>query len=78
MERYSDLPVGTKVYYTGDIANHPNTGTIQASYSNRWNPRQYDIAFDDGSVHLGILPSNFGRAHSKGGHRFEVLAEREF
>ncbi len=39
---------GTRVYYTGDMANFPSYGTVLRCYSaTRYTPETVDIAFDE-------------------------------
>ena len=34
MNRNNLLPIGTEIYYTGDMANHPGKGTVKAHHKN--------------------------------------------
>ena len=65
-EDYKNLPVGTKVHYKGDAANHSANGTITKVHY----PGAYEIKMDDGTVRPGVMASNFGSGY--GGHRYEV------
>jgi len=73
-DNYTNLPIGTRVRYTGDSANHEGFGEIMRCYSNRWYDSQYDIKLLDGREMNGIQPSNFGEG--RGGHRFELHTEQ--
>ena len=55
----SNLEAGTRIIYTGDMANLSGKGSIVAVTSNRWSPCQYDIKLDDGREMKAIQPSNF-------------------
>ena len=68
------LAVGTRIYYTGDMANQPDEGTVVAVRPpDRWGGESYDICLDDGRTMRGIYPSNY----SGPGKRFWTLDEWE-
>lgn len=41
------LPVGTAIYYTGDVANHEGFGEIAGVHVSAW-ATQYEVLFEDG------------------------------
>ena len=44
-----NLPIGTDIYYTGDMANQPGRGTVvHIIPPSRWADRQYQVLFTDG------------------------------
>jgi hypothetical protein len=47
-------PIGTEIYYAGDIANTPGFGTIVRLTPNERFGATYDIELDDGRPLLGI------------------------
>jgi len=48
LERYDNLKVGQRIYYTGDMANFPTYGTItKIILPDRWGGVSYLIKFDD-------------------------------
>ena len=51
------LEVGTKIYYTGDMANMDGFGEITNEISDRWGLR-YEIAMNDGRE-MCITPASF-------------------
>lgn len=54
------MQVGTRVYYTGDAANHPAFGTIAEIHpANRWGGKTYRISLDDGREFDGTTTSGF-------------------
>lgn len=70
-QAYKNLPVGTRVIYTGDMANHAGRGSVVAVTSNRWSPCQYDLLMEDGREMKAIQPSNFDGP----GRRFILQSE---
>ena len=65
---------GTRIYYTGDMANIEDFGTIsRVVHSPRWGT-SYDIVLDDGRLLRGISPMNFAPSP---GRRFWPLNEWE-
>ena len=73
--KYTKLTEGTKVYYTGDMANVDGAGVItKVNPPDRWYAVSYNIVLEDGRECLHIMPSNFGMG---GGCRFQVMSERE-
>jgi hypothetical protein len=72
--QFVGLPVGTKIYYVGDVCNSPSFGEITAVTSSPWSPCQYNMLMVGGEVVKGILPSNFGGLE-RGGHRFRLQVE---
>ena len=65
-------PVGTGVYYTGDVANQPGNGTVTAIRpANQWAAESMDITLDDGREMRAIQISNF----SGPGRRFWTMDE---
>lgn len=71
MQRFDSLGTGTRIIYTGDVANHAGRGEIVAVTSNRWSPCQYDIRLEDGREMRAVQPSNFEGI----GRRFELESE---
>lgn len=69
---HDNLAVGTKVYYTGDVANIDGHGAIVAIRPpSRWGGQSYDIVLDDGREMLGTYPNAFEGA----GRRFMTIDE---
>ena len=78
---FSDLTVGTKVFYTGDMANIEGFGVVTAQYTTNWGSL-VDLEIegieteDAPRIMRGISPLNFSGA----GRRFilhsEYVAER--
>lgn len=69
-----ELPIGTRIYYGGDMANKSGFGTITASASDKWG-QFVDIKMDDGrdKKHLPVcLFSPVYKGH--GGTRFVTVA----
>ena len=63
---------GTRVYYTGDSANHPSEGAISRVIRDpKWG-LSYDIVFDDGRLFRSVNPLAFNDGV---GRRFYPLAE---
>ena len=63
---------GTRVYYTGDMANIEAEGTICKVYNDpRWGI-SYDIVFDDGRLFRKVSPLSFQEGP---GRRFYLLTE---
>jgi hypothetical protein len=70
---FDQLTVGTRVRYTGDMANAEGVGEIfEVCAPNRWNYQQVNIRLDDGRVMLGIHLCAFDPAP---GQRFQLLAD---
>lgn len=69
----ANLSVGTRVHYTGDMANMPAVGTITEVYSDRWG-NHIRIVWDeeDGEQkpESVVSPANFGKTLS---HRFWTM-----
>jgi len=69
---YTKLKIGTKIYYTGDMANPEGRGKI-VRITHSFYPVEYWIKLTDGRLWEKVLPSNF-----KGiGRRFWVEKEYE-
>jgi len=69
---YTEMTVGTRIYYTGDMANIESEGTIyNVVHDPRWG-QHYDLHFDDGRISRGIHPVAF---QPSPGRRFWPLAE---
>lgn len=65
-------PVGTGIYYTGDMANQPGRGTVAAIRpATRWSSESMDITLEDGREMRGIQISNFSGI----GRRFWTMDE---
>ena len=63
---------GTRVYYTGDAANHESEGTVSRIINDpKWG-LSYDIVFDDGRLFRGVNPLAFNEG---AGRRFYPLDE---
>ena len=61
MTEHRELTVGTRVYYTGDAANHDGFGKIVRQYQDRWG-EFVDIDIDESAEPfgcLGISAANF-------------------
>ena len=67
------MELGTRIYYTGDRANHEDAGTIVGiNPATKYGPVSYDIDLDDGRELRGLYPSAFGKGP---GRRFWALDE---
>lgn len=65
------LAVGTRIYYTGDMANCEGEGTIDAIIpADKFRSKSYNITMDDGRVWLFVFSASFGNAP---GDRFCTL-----
>lgn len=73
---YEQLTAGTKIYYTGDIANQSEFGEVTRQYTDKWG-QWVDIVLDDGRECLGISPSNFNGIGSRFQLRSEYDRERQ-
>ena len=54
----SKLQPGTRIYYTGDMANSEDRGVIIKRYSDRWGDF-VDIKFDTGRISRRIYTMSF-------------------
>jgi len=71
---YAKMTAGTRIYYTGDMANLESEGTIyNVVDSLRWG-LSYDLHLDDGRIFRGVFPTSFTPGP---GRRFWPLAEWE-
>jgi len=68
------IPVGTRIYYTGDAENDDGYGLVRAlRHHRRWKETaSYDITMDDGRQFLGIFPTSFA---PQPGQRFWTVAD---
>ena len=67
------MTTGTKIYYTGDVANQPDEGTvIDVVKSNFYNCDTFNILLDDGRFFPQVMPSSFSGG---AGCRFFTLAD---
>lgn len=56
----ADLPIGTTIYYTGDMANHDGTGSIVAHRpATKWGPASVDVLMEDGRTMNALWPNMF-------------------
>lgn len=70
-----ELIIGTRIYYTGDMANASDHGMITAERpANRFAPLSYDITLDDGRTFKGVWAIAFDPGP---GRRFWTDAEYE-
>jgi len=76
MTTLQDLPNGTKIYYTGDMANAEDFGVVIEQSTNKWGD-QVDIRLDDGRIFKGVSPLNFGGLGRRFVLRTEYDAERQ-
>lgn len=67
----SDLVPGVEVYYTGDVANHADAGTIIRRYQDRWGDF-VDVQFEERGESLGLSVREFEPSI---GQRFYTLAD---
>lgn len=51
----NELPVGTRIYYKGDMANADGFGSISGHFS----PTTVNISFDDGREFKAVFASQF-------------------
>ena len=73
-KRYTlaDLPVDTRIYYTGDMANAEGEGKITRCETGSRFGDTVDILLDDGREMRGIYPCGFDAGP---GTRFHIWAE---
>jgi hypothetical protein len=69
---YTILMVGTKIFYTGDMANLAAFGVIVEVKSNQFYSVFYRIKYEDGHENNCVLPASFEDAPGK---RFWVRSE---
>jgi len=51
---------GTRIYYTGDSANHPGYGFItRVRESNEYSSSRYDVIMDDGREFPAVYENSF-------------------
>src|SRR5208337_4116142 len=75
MPKYDNLPVGTEIYYTGDMANADGYGTItKVREATRFAPISYDITMEGGREIKGLY---FQMFQPTPGRRFGLKAEYE-
>lgn len=68
-------PIGTEIYYGGDIANQPGFGKIVRLEQSPRFGATYDIELEDGRKLRGIPTILLGNEyHGHGGHRFVTRA----
>jgi len=67
------LTAGTKIYYTGDMANRDGFGTISTVIEDRFGTF-YNIVMNDGRVFRSIMHCQFG---TRPGDRFWTKADRD-
>jgi hypothetical protein len=67
------LSLGTRIYYTGDMANADDAGTVVAVRPrDKFAPESYDIDLDDGRRFRGVYHTSFDAGS---GRRFMPLSE---
>lgn len=71
-KNYDNLKIGTKIHYTGDMANIEGWGEITTVKGSKFYPVMYAIKLDDGRIFPGVLPLNFSGI----GRRF--VTEKEY
>ena len=74
---YENLIIGTKIYYTGDMANLPADGEIVKVHGNPFYPILYDISLDNGvekRIARNISPVHLEKSP---GRRFIIMSEYE-
>jgi hypothetical protein len=54
------LAIGTKIHYTGDIANDAGEGEITAIHASKWYGHVFDVTLNDGRVCAGLTAGSFG------------------
>lgn len=66
-------PIGTRIYYTGDMANLDGCGTVTGLREpTRFSGPGLDIKMDDGREFLGVFPASFMPSP---GRRFWLLED---
>jgi hypothetical protein len=65
-------PVGTKIYYTGDVANQPLWGEVESHGGGNGNPPYMNLRMENGEKFMGIFPSHFSPSP---GRRFMLKEE---
>ena len=72
--KLTDLPTGTRIYYTGDMANQDGFGTITATTTDKWG-QFLDIKLDDGRTIEQLPLCCFSPEYKgHGGTRFVTIA----
>jgi|GEM_PF-3158506 len=68
------LPIGSRVLYTGDMANQPGEGWVGSHMpSSRFGGAALNIKLDDGRVFAGVFSSNLRWPHEENrGQRFVI------
>jgi ribosomal protein L37AE/L43A len=68
------LPIGSKVHYTGDMANHDGEGWVGSHMpASRFGGASLNIQLEDGRVFGGVFPSNVRWPHEDNrGQRFVI------
>lgn len=74
--KYTELPIGTEIYYTGDMANESGEGTVTSIRDDKWG-KFYEIKLTDGREFRSVTPLIFGPFNNTYDHRFEVMTERK-
>ena len=71
----ADLPIGTRIYYTGDMANPDGYGVVVAHRpASRWSAVSVDQRIVDGRDILAIQPHEFDLSP---GRRFLTRTEHD-
>jgi ribosomal protein L37AE/L43A len=68
------LPIGSRVYYTGDVANQDGEGWVGSHMeANPFGGASLNIELDDGRVFAGVFPANLRWPHEDNrGQRFVI------
>ena len=67
------MKIGDRIYYTGDMANIEDKGTIfKIRPATKYGPLSYDIRLDDGREFLGVYDLSFQPSI---GRRFWLLTD---
>jgi len=54
------IEIGTRIHYTGDVANNPGEGRVTGVVPCDWYGFKITVTLDDGRVCRGLTPSSFG------------------
>lgn len=75
----NQLSIGTKIYYTGDMANSEGVGIITKEHeATKYAPHCFDIEMEDGRKMRMIKPASFNAGPGQRFHVYETWkTERE-
>ncbi len=69
------LAIGTKISYTGDMANDAGEGEITDMRASEWYGTVFDVTLDDGRVCRGLTALSFGLECERRGCAIRFLVQ---